>query len=62
MSSLHNDLATWAGKAQMNKQDTIYISVETAFKISDELMRLSNEVEKLKRKLARDKLILNSVY
>lgn len=62
MSSLHNDLATWAGKARMRKEENIYITIETAEKISEELMRLSNEVERLERKAAWTKLFINSTY
>lgn len=34
MSSLHNDLATWAGKARSRHEDTIELDVDTADKIA----------------------------
>lgn len=39
MSSLHNDIATWAGKARARGQDRIEILVETADELSEALMQ-----------------------
>jgi len=38
VSSLHNDLATWAARARARGQETIYLDLETADKISNLLM------------------------
>jgi hypothetical protein len=38
MSSLHNDLHTWAGRARRNEQSTIYIDLSTVDKIVEELI------------------------
>lgn len=37
MSSLHNDLATWAGKARARGEDTIYLDLETVEQIVEAL-------------------------
>lgn len=44
MSSLHNDLDTWAAKARRAGNDTIYITLDTAHEIA----RLLREHQQLR--------------
>ncbi len=53
MSSLHNDLATWAGKARARGQDRIDITVDTADELSDALMQRAALLDALKAVLPR---------
>lgn len=48
MSSLHNDLATWAGKARASGLDRIEITTETADELSDALMQRAALAEALR--------------
>lgn len=52
MSSLHNDLATWAGKARARGQDRIEITTETADEVSEVLMQRAELFSALKELLA----------
>lgn len=46
--SLHNDLATWAGRARRNGQDRIYLDLETAEAIVEQITRMATTIEDLK--------------
>ena len=62
MSSDHNDLSAWAGRARLNGQSTIEIDVDLADRVVDEIVRLSSYVGDLQRhlenmdKIVKDKL------
>lgn len=41
MGSLHNDLATWAGKARARGQEIIWLDLETAERIAARIVELA---------------------
>ena len=47
MSSAHNDLATWAGKARARGQKTIEITVELADEVSETIVRQASRITDL---------------
>ena len=49
--SLHNDLATWAGRARRNGHDTITVAVETAEAIAARMVEMGTEIEDLRNRL-----------
>ena len=51
MSSVHNDLHSWAGKARSNGLDTIYISVDVADAAANTIVSQANEIAALRQAL-----------
>ena len=49
MSSIHNDLATWAGRAAARGNDTIVITTDIAIKASEAIVTAATEIEALRR-------------
>lgn len=49
--SLHNDLATWAGQARLNKRNTIALDVKTAEAIAARMVEMGNEIQDLRNRL-----------
>ena len=48
MGEIHNDLATWAGKARARGQDTISLDIETADMISDLILEYQEKLDDIK--------------
>jgi hypothetical protein len=51
MSSHHNDLATWAGKARLAGVSTIELDVDTAIAISDQIVEQAERIGELEHEL-----------
>lgn len=48
MGAIHNDLATWVGKARARGQDTISLDIETADMISDLILEYQEKLDNIK--------------
>lgn len=49
--SLHNDLATWAGKARQAGRDTITLDIKTAEAVAARIVEMGNEIIDLRNRL-----------